>query len=104
MDENAQTVTNHHAIQISMSLAESPVHSSSSDDFAGLLERELKSSSSESSPEEEDEDDKEADGDGDGSDVESESRIKRRKGDNLESVEETNGSTSQGLPEQKSGY
>ncbi|PRQ21014.1 putative protein-serine/threonine phosphatase [Rosa chinensis] len=28
--------------------------------------------------------------------------IKRRKGDNLESVEETNGSASHGLPEQKS--
>ncbi|XP_062028439.1 RNA polymerase II C-terminal domain phosphatase-like 4 [Rosa rugosa] len=61
--------------------------------------KELESGSLESLPEEED---KEAygDGDGDGSDVESESRIKRRKGDNLESVEETNGSTSQGLPEQ----
>ena len=55
-----------------MSLAESPVHSSSSDDFAGLLERELDSSSSESSPGEEDEEDKEADDDG--SDVESKSR------------------------------
>ena len=52
-----------------MSLAESPVHSSSSDDFAGLLERELESDSSVSSPGEEDE---EAD-DG-GSDVESENR------------------------------
>lgn len=52
-----------------MSLAESPVYSSSSDDFAGLLERELESGSSESSPVEED---KEA-GD-DGSDVESETR------------------------------
>ncbi|XP_062028216.1 RNA polymerase II C-terminal domain phosphatase-like 4 [Rosa rugosa] len=79
-----------------MSLAESPLHSSSSDAFAGLLERELESGSSEPSPEEEDEEDKEAD------DVESESRIKRRKGDNLESVEETNGSTSQGLSEQNS--
>lgn len=52
-----------------MSLAESPVYSSSSDDFAGLLERELESGSSESSPVEED---KEADDNG--SDVESESR------------------------------
>lgn len=55
-----------------MSLAESPVHSSSSDDFAGLLERELESDSSVSSPGEEDEEDKEADDCG--SDVESESR------------------------------
>ncbi|PRQ21033.1 putative protein-serine/threonine phosphatase [Rosa chinensis] len=85
-----------------MSLAESPVHSSSIDDFAGLLERELQSGSLESSTGDEDEEDKEADGDDDGSDVETESRIKRRKGDNLESVEETNGSISQGRPEQKS--
>ncbi|KAM5575261.1 alpha-glucan water dikinase 2 [Rosa sericea] len=61
---------------------------------SGLLERELDSGSSEPSPEEEDEEDKEAD------DVESESRIKRRRGDNLESVEETNGSTLQVLSEQ----
>ncbi|XP_024184859.1 RNA polymerase II C-terminal domain phosphatase-like 4 [Rosa chinensis] len=80
-----------------MSLAESPVHSSSSDGFAGLLERELESGSSESSP---DEGDKAADDDG--SDVESESRIKRRKVENLESLEETVASTSQGLSEEKS--
>ncbi|KAK9942850.1 hypothetical protein M0R45_008496 [Rubus argutus] len=80
-----------------MSLAESPVYSSSSDDFAGLLERELESGSSESSPVEED---KEADDNG--SDVESESRIKRRKVENVENLEETSGSTSQGFSEQKS--
>ena len=58
-----------------MSLAESPVHSSSSDGFAGFLERELESGSSESSP---DEEYKAAAGDDDGSessDVESESRF-----------------------------
>lgn len=36
-----------------MSLAESPVHSSSSDDFTGFLERALGSGSSHSSPDEE---------------------------------------------------
>ena len=59
-----------------MSLAESPVHSSSSDGFAGFLETELESGSSESSP---DEECKAAAGDDDGgsesSDVESESRF-----------------------------
>ncbi|PRQ21031.1 hypothetical protein RchiOBHm_Chr7g0234691 [Rosa chinensis] len=65
---------------------------------SGLLERELDSGSSEPSPEEEDEEDKEAD------DVESESRIKRRRGDDLESVEETNGSTLQVLSEQNSKH
>ncbi|XP_050368799.1 RNA polymerase II C-terminal domain phosphatase-like 4 [Argentina anserina] len=81
-----------------MSLAESPVHSSSSDGFADLLERELESGSSESSP---DEEDKAAAAD-DGSDVEIESRIKRQKVETVEILEEANASTSGGLLEENS--
>ncbi|XP_004287124.1 PREDICTED: RNA polymerase II C-terminal domain phosphatase-like 4 [Fragaria vesca subsp. vesca] len=84
-----------------MSLAESPVHSSSSDGFAGFLETELESGSSESSP---DEECKAAVGDDDGgsesSDVESESRVKRRKVENVEILEEANALTSQAVSEE----
>ncbi|PQM35651.1 hypothetical protein Pyn_21837 [Prunus yedoensis var. nudiflora] len=76
-----------------MSVAESPVHSSSSDDFTGFLERALGSGSSHSSP------DEEADYE---SDDGSERSTKRRKVENLGSIEETHGSTSQVFVEENS--
>ncbi|XP_008242970.1 PREDICTED: RNA polymerase II C-terminal domain phosphatase-like 4 isoform X1 [Prunus mume] len=76
-----------------MSLAESPVHSSSSDDFTGFLERALGSGSSHSSP------DEEADYE---SDDGSERSTKRRKVENLGSIDKTHGSTSQVFVEENS--
>ncbi|XP_022639553.1 RNA polymerase II C-terminal domain phosphatase-like 4 isoform X1 [Vigna radiata var. radiata] len=69
-------------------VADSPVHSSSSDDFAAFLDTELGASSPDSSPVKEAENEDE---------LESVSRIKRRK---IESIEETEGSTSEGIIKQ----
>ncbi|KAH7546184.1 hypothetical protein FEM48_Zijuj01G0173600 [Ziziphus jujuba var. spinosa] len=66
-------------------VTDSPVNSSSSDDFAALLDSALDSASSDSSPVEEAKDD---------DDVEIES-IKRHKVENMGSTEEPDGSTSQ---------
>ncbi|EOY32064.1 hypothetical protein QUC31_019560 [Theobroma cacao] len=87
-------------------VTDSPVHSSSSDDFAALLDAELEVGSSGSSP---DEEDVEADGDNnndnnddhdDDDDLDSQ-RNKRCKTEKLEDLEESRGSTSQGLIEDK---
>ncbi|XP_027921903.1 RNA polymerase II C-terminal domain phosphatase-like 4 isoform X3 [Vigna unguiculata] len=69
-------------------VTDSPVHSSSSDDFAAFLDTELGASSPDSSPVKEHENQDE---------LESLSRIKRRK---IESIEETEGSTSEGIIKQ----
>ncbi|XP_042484769.1 RNA polymerase II C-terminal domain phosphatase-like 4 [Macadamia integrifolia] len=69
-----------------MSLAaDSPVHSSSSEDFAALLDAELQTSSSDGSPDLEDNEEEE--------DLETR-RIKRRKVDELEISENSQGTTS----------
>ncbi|XP_027939609.1 RNA polymerase II C-terminal domain phosphatase-like 4 isoform X1 [Vigna unguiculata] len=69
-------------------VTDSPVHSSNSDDFIAFLDAELGASSPESSP------DKEAENE---DELESVSRIKRHK---IESTEETEGSTSEGIMKQ----
>uniref|UniRef100_A0A2N9FNJ0 Uncharacterized protein n=1 Tax=Fagus sylvatica TaxID=28930 RepID=A0A2N9FNJ0_FAGSY len=78
----------------SMSLVtDSPVNSSSSDDFAAFLDDELDSGSSNSSPEDENDND---------NDLESK-RTKRRKVEKLENIEELQGSTSYTSLEQTVG-
>ena len=53
-------------VNLQMSLVtDSPVHSSSSDDFAALLDAELEIGSSGSSPDEQDDEDEKADADND---------------------------------------
>ncbi|TKY54708.1 hypothetical protein E2542_SST19120 [Spatholobus suberectus] len=71
-------------------VTDSPVRSSSSDDFIAFLDAELDASSPNSSP------DKEAENQDELESV----RIKRRK---FESVEETEGSTSEGIIERNLG-
>ncbi|XP_043702341.1 RNA polymerase II C-terminal domain phosphatase-like 4 [Telopea speciosissima] len=71
--------------------ADSPVHSSSSDDFAALLDAELETTSTHSSPDLEDNENE--------SDLETE-RIKKRKMDEFEILEKSRGTTSHGDREQ----
>ncbi|KAA8535340.1 hypothetical protein F0562_030343 [Nyssa sinensis] len=70
-------------------VTDSPVHSSSSDDFAAFLDTEL-DSNSDISPDQEEEDDYDTDN----------KRIKRCKVEVSESIEDPQGSTSHGDPEQ----
>ncbi|KAJ4709607.1 RNA polymerase II C-terminal domain phosphatase-like 4 [Melia azedarach] len=83
-------------------VTDSPVHSSSSDDFAAFLDAELDSNSLVSSPDEEAEDEESNDEEDaeDDKDLESD-RKKRRKVEMLESTLEQEESTSQGTVEQK---
>ncbi|XWS73299.1 hypothetical protein CRYUN_Cryun02cG0116400 [Craigia yunnanensis] len=83
-------------------VTDSPVHSSSSDDFAALLDAELEVGSSGSSPDEQDDEDEEADADADNNNDDNDNdldsrRNKRCKTEKLEDLEEPQGSTSQGL-------
>ncbi|TYI91759.1 hypothetical protein E1A91_D02G016500v1 [Gossypium mustelinum] len=90
---------------------DSPVHSSSSDDFAALIDAELEVGSSGSSPDEQDNEEEEvnADSDDDDSDDEEDDsnddlndhRNKRCKTEKLDDLEGPQGSTSQGLIEEK---
>ncbi|PPS00508.1 hypothetical protein GOBAR_AA20154 [Gossypium barbadense] len=90
---------------------DSPVHSSSSDDFAALIDAELEVGSSGSSPDEQDNEEEEVDADSDnddGDDEEDDSnddlndhRNKRCKTEKLDDLEGPQGSTSQGLIEEK---
>ncbi|XVE71912.1 hypothetical protein DITRI_Ditri10aG0189200 [Diplodiscus trichospermus] len=83
---------------------DSPVHSSSSDDFAALIDAELEAGSSGSSPDEQDDEDEEADADYNSNDNDEDldsRRNKRCKTEKLEDLEEPQGSSSQGLIEQK---
>ncbi|XP_022761633.1 RNA polymerase II C-terminal domain phosphatase-like 4 isoform X2 [Durio zibethinus] len=83
-------------------VTDSPVHSSSSDDFAALLDAELEVGSSGSSHDEQDDEEEEVDDDNnddDDDDLDNQ-RNKRCKTEKLEDVEEPQGSTSQGLIEE----
>ncbi|KAG4156705.1 hypothetical protein ERO13_D02G012800v2 [Gossypium hirsutum] len=90
---------------------DSPVHSSSSDDFAALIDAELEVGSSGSSPDEQDNEEEEVDADSDDDDSDDEEddsnddlndhRNKRCKTEKLDDLEGPQGSTSQGLIEEK---
>ncbi|XP_022754122.1 RNA polymerase II C-terminal domain phosphatase-like 4 isoform X2 [Durio zibethinus] len=85
-------------------VTDSPVHSSSSDDFAALLDAELEVGSSGSSHNEQDDEEEEVDDDNNDDDDDLDNqRNKRCKTEKLEDVEEPQGSTSQGLIEENIG-
>ncbi|KAL4272804.1 hypothetical protein GQ457_13G028110 [Hibiscus cannabinus] len=77
------------------SATDSPIHSSSSDDFAALIDAELEAGSSGSSPDERSNEEEEVDDDF------NDHRNKRRKTEKLEDQVEPQGSTSQGLIAEK---
>ncbi|XWS71013.1 hypothetical protein CRYUN_Cryun03dG0100500 [Craigia yunnanensis] len=78
----------------------SSIHWSSSDDFAALLDAELEVGCLGSSPDEQDDEDEEAEAD---NDDDLDSRRNKRCKTKLEDLEEPQGTTSQGLIEEKIG-